>query len=82
VVAEPGGTAWLSSTGGPSLATAGTGDVLTGITTAFLARGLSPLEAGAYGACVHGLAALAAGPGLVAGDLPDHVATVLAGRRP
>jgi hydroxyethylthiazole kinase-like uncharacterized protein yjeF len=78
-VADPDGLAWLSATGTNALATAGTGDVLTGIAAAFLARGLSPREAGAYAACVHGLAALS-GPreGLVASDLLDLVPKVLA----
>jgi NAD(P)H-hydrate repair Nnr-like enzyme with NAD(P)H-hydrate dehydratase domain len=79
VVADPDGLAWLSATGGPALATAGTGDVLTGIAAAFLARGLPPREAGAYAACVHGLAAMS-GPqsGLVASDLPELLPAVLA----
>lgn len=57
--------------GPPSLATAGTGDVLTGIVAAFLAKGLEPALAAAAGAVAHGLAARAAPQqaGLVAGDL-------------
>ena len=56
------------------LATAGTGDVLSGVIGAFLARGLPARQAAALGAHVHGRAA-ALGPaeGLVAGDLPDLV---------
>ena len=63
---------------GPALATAGSGDVLSGIIGAFLARGLPPLEAAALAAHVHGRAA-ALGPaeGLVAGDLPALVAELL-----
>jgi NAD(P)H-hydrate epimerase len=69
----------LSAAGGPALATAGTGDVLSGIIGAFCARGLEALEAAALAAHVHGRAA-ARGPaqGLVAGDLPELVAQVLA----
>jgi NAD(P)H-hydrate epimerase len=68
----------LSAAGGPALATAGTGDVLSGIIGAFCARGLGALDAAALAAHVHGRAA-ARGPGrgLVAGDLPELVAQVL-----
>ena len=68
----------LSTAGGPALATAGSGDVLSGIIGAFCARGLGPLEAAALGAHVHGRAA-ALGPsqGLVAGDLPGLLARLL-----
>ena len=68
----------LSDSGGPALAAAGSGDVLSGIIGAFCARGVGPLEAAALGAHVHGRAA-AAGPGqgLVAGELPGLVAEVL-----
>lgn len=46
----------LTTAGGPALATAGTGDVLAGITGALLAQGLEPLEAGALAAHIHGRA--------------------------
>ncbi len=70
VVAEPGGRAAVNPTGGPWLASAGTGDVLSGIIGGFLARGTGPFEAAAAGAFVHGRAADIAGhTGLVAGDL-------------
>jgi ADP-dependent NAD(P)H-hydrate dehydratase / NAD(P)H-hydrate epimerase len=72
VVADPDGRVLLATAGGPQLATAGTGDVLAGIITAFLAMGLMPLEAAGLGAHVHG-AVSNLGPkvGLVAGDLID-----------
>ena len=68
----------LAGAGGPALATAGSGDVLSGVIGAFLARGLPALEAAALAAHVHGRAA-ALGPveGLVSGDLPELVADVL-----
>jgi ADP-dependent NAD(P)H-hydrate dehydratase / NAD(P)H-hydrate epimerase len=68
----------LSAAGVPALATAGTGDVLSGVIGAFLARGMPAHRAAALGAHVHGRAA-GRGPleGLVAGDLPDLVAAVL-----
>lgn len=78
VVSEPGGRVALSTTGGPELASAGTGDVLTGIIGAFCARGLPPFAAAAAGAHVHGRSAQTAGPsGLVAGDLVDALPRTL-----
>lgn len=56
VVAAPGET-WVNPTGTPLLATAGSGDVLSGGCGALLARGLDPLRAGVAGAYLHGLAA-------------------------
>ncbi len=56
VIAEPDGAAWINSTGGPELATGGTGDVLSGIVGALLARGYSPTEALAGGTFLHGRA--------------------------
>jgi hydroxyethylthiazole kinase-like uncharacterized protein yjeF len=68
----------LAAAGGPALATAGSGDVLSGVIGAFLARGLPPLQAAAVAAHVHGRAAsLGPSQGLVAGDLPDLVAELL-----
>jgi ADP-dependent NAD(P)H-hydrate dehydratase / NAD(P)H-hydrate epimerase len=71
VVAGPDGEAYVNGTGTPWLATAGTGDVLSGIAGALLASGLPAAEAGAAAAHVHGRAAqLAAERGpLLAGDL-------------
>ncbi|HMD47323.1 MAG TPA: bifunctional ADP-dependent NAD(P)H-hydrate dehydratase/NAD(P)H-hydrate epimerase [Acidimicrobiales bacterium] len=82
-VADPGPPGpvprvWLSDAGSPRLATAGTGDVLSGVIGAFLARGVADWAAPALGAHVHGRAAGAGSPeGLVAPDLPDLVAGVL-----
>ena len=70
VVADPGGLVRIITNGDARLATAGTGDVLSGIIGALLARGLAPLEATAVGAWLHGSAAtLATAPGFVARDL-------------
>ncbi|MGH9024553.1 MAG: NAD(P)H-hydrate dehydratase, partial [Acidimicrobiia bacterium] len=70
VIAAPDGRAALNPTGGPWLATAGTGDVLSGIVGAFLAEGLPPFEAATAAVWVHGRAADYAGhSGLLAGDL-------------
>ncbi len=82
VVAAPGGESLLAAAGSPRLATAGTGDVLSGIVGAFLARGLDPLRAAGLAAHVHGRAAsLGFSEGLVAGDLPVLVASVLSSAR-
>jgi len=78
VVASPDGRALLAVAGSPRLATAGTGDGLSGIIGAFLARGIPPVEAAALGAHVHARAAsLGRSEGLVAGDVTDLVANWL-----
>jgi ADP-dependent NAD(P)H-hydrate dehydratase / NAD(P)H-hydrate epimerase len=70
VIAHPRGGAAINTTGGPWLATAGTGDVLSGIIGGFLARGAKSFWAATGGAFTHGRAADVAGhTGLVAGDL-------------
>jgi NAD(P)H-hydrate epimerase len=72
IVASPGGEVRLVNAGSSRLATAGTGDVLSGAIGAFLARGLPAAEAAALAAHCHGRAAsLGPSEGLVAGDLPD-----------
>ena len=79
VVADPDGTVLVTATGDARLATAGTGDVLSGIIGALLASGLAPLRAAAAGAWIHGAAGGRSDPaGLVAGDLVDHLPDVLA----
>ncbi len=81
-VATPEGECYLVTAGSARLATAGTGDVLSGVVGAFLARGLDPLRAAALAAHVHGRAAgLGFAEGLVAGDLPELVAKVLSHAR-
>jgi hydroxyethylthiazole kinase-like uncharacterized protein yjeF len=72
VVADPDGRVLLVSAGSARLATAGTGDVLSGAIGAFLARGLPALEGAAFAAHSHGRAAgLGPAEGLVASDLPE-----------
>jgi hydroxyethylthiazole kinase-like uncharacterized protein yjeF len=71
VVAAPDGRAYVNPTGTPWLATAGTGDVLSGCIGALLAAGLPPLEAAAVGAYLHGRAGQLAGHPLLAHDVLD-----------
>jgi NAD(P)H-hydrate epimerase len=84
VIAEPPnperrpGRIVLNATGTSLLASAGTGDVLTGVVAALVARGAPPFEAAAAAAWVHGRAAARVGPGLVAGDLVAALAPTLA----
>jgi len=57
VIADPSGQCFVNPTGHPSLATAGSGDVLSGLIGSLLAAGLDPLHACAVGAFLHGAAA-------------------------
>jgi len=77
LVGTPDGGVRINPTGGPFLATGGTGDVLTGMIAGLLARGCSPFDAGSAAAYVHGLAGrLAAnerGDGTTAVDVLERV---------
>jgi NAD(P)H-hydrate epimerase len=79
LVAAPGRGVLISSLGLPSLATAGTGDVLTGIVAAFLAKGMEPQLAAAAGAAAQQRASVEAPQraGLVASDLIEALPRVL-----
>lgn len=78
LVADPAGSMLVANAGDHRLATAGTGDVLTGLVVALLAQGMAPQQAAVAAAHLHGSAgALACPRGLVAGDLLDHLPTVL-----
>ena len=81
LIATPGGHVLVCALGLPSLATAGTGDVLTGITAAFLAKGMEPQRAAAAACAAQQLASRAASQraGLVASDVVDALPTVFAG---
>lgn len=77
-VALPDGTCWFNSSGNPAMATAGAGDVLTGIITGLLAQGYSPAEAALLGVWSHGRAGDMAvedtgRPSLIAGDIVDFI---------
>lgn len=82
LVAEPGGRVLAVTSGDARLATAGTGDVLTGIVVALLTHvghdDRTAVEAAAVAAHLHGRAGALAWPqGLVAGDLSDHLPALL-----
>ena len=81
LVASPREGVLVSGFGAPSLATAGTGDVLSGVIGAFLAKGMQPRLAAAAGAAAHGLASRIVVPqaGLVASDLLPAIQRVLDG---
>jgi hydroxyethylthiazole kinase-like uncharacterized protein yjeF len=76
VVASPDGRASIAANAPPWLATAGAGDVLAGMITAFLAQGVPAFEAACIGVWMHGEAAGEAGPGLIAEDLPEVLPAV------
>ena len=80
IVAAPDEGTLVVVVDAPGLATAGTGDVLTGILAAFLAKGVEPRFAAAAAATAHGLAARSAGrrAGLIASDVIAALPSVLA----
>ena len=82
IVASPDGRNTVIASGNHALATAGSGDVLTGIIAALLASGNLPLfEAAALGGFIHGIAGESAAGIPLAGDLPELAGRVLAALR-
>jgi ADP-dependent NAD(P)H-hydrate dehydratase / NAD(P)H-hydrate epimerase len=80
LIAAPGGGLLVSALGLPSLSTAGTGDVLTGVTAAFLAKGMEPQRAAAAACAAQQLASREAPQrfGLVASDVVEALPRALA----
>jgi NAD(P)H-hydrate epimerase len=86
VTAEPGGRCVVNASGGPILATGGTGDVLTGVIGGLLAQRVDAFEAGALGAFIHGwaadrLAVRFGSSGVLAGDLAAEIPAAMTSLR-
>lgn len=80
LVQSPGQGVLVADQGPPGLATAGTGDVLTGIVVALLAKGMDPAHAASAAAVVHGRAAMTLSQrGLVASDVVEAIPLALRG---
>jgi NAD(P)H-hydrate epimerase len=67
----------INTSAPPELATAGSGDVLAGMSVGLIAQGMKVFEAASAAAWVHGAAAQAFGPGLIAEDLIDGLPSIL-----
>jgi len=82
IVASPGKKTYTNATGNAGMATAGSGDVLTGMITAFVAQSLSAFEAAKYGAHLHGKAGDLAAKNktrlsMIASDIIEYIPKVV-----
>ncbi|MEQ8710389.1 MAG: NAD(P)H-hydrate dehydratase [Rhodospirillales bacterium] len=78
IVASPEDYAVINSNAPPALATAGSGDILAGMISGLICRGMPVFPAAAAGVWLHGEAASRFGPGLIAEDIPDMLPGILA----
>lgn len=81
-IATPDGTVYFNSTGNPGMATAGSGDVLTGMILSLLAQQYSPIEAAKIGVFLHGMAGDCAAEkigeiSLIASNIIENIGTSL-----
>lgn len=79
IIASPNGRVVINITGNPSMATGGSGDVLTGVIASFISQGLNPFYAASVGAYIHGLSGdicmeELGSYGVMAWDIADNVA--------
>jgi NAD(P)H-hydrate epimerase len=77
VISDRDGKVCVNTNAPPSLATAGSGDVLAGFIGGLLAQGMEPFKAAAAAAWLHGEAANLFGPGLISEDLPEQLPALL-----
>jgi NAD(P)H-hydrate epimerase len=77
LVASPSGRLSVNASGSPLLATAGSGDVLSGIIGALAAQGVPAFQAAQLGAYIHGIAGEIAPGILIADELPEYAGQVI-----